>query len=144
MLCGISVAINSVGDVLGLVSYQRGSEDRQVLVGFQSTEAFDRFQHAGGRPAQCHRSIAPALHVATDAAHGAHHVLDRVGAGQRAPQWHRQLEADDGQYLVEPFENAGSDARRLLVEPAGEIVAFDPGRASAPRIAVPHMLPSSE
>ena len=51
MLCGISVVINSVGDVLGLVSYQRGSESRQVLVGFQSTEAFDRFQHAGGRPA---------------------------------------------------------------------------------------------
>jgi hypothetical protein len=26
----------------------------------------------------------------------------------------------------------------------GKDVAFDPGRASAPRIAVPHMLPSSE
>ena len=50
-----------------------------------------------------------------------HHVLDRVGAGERAPQRHRQLEADDGEHLVEPFENAGSNARRLLVEPAGEI-----------------------
>jgi hypothetical protein len=48
--------------------------------------------------------------------------LDRVGAGERAPQRRRQLEADDGQHLVEPFENTGGDARRLLVEPAGEIV----------------------
>jgi len=28
--------------------------------------------------------------------------------------------------------------------PFARDVAFDPGRASAPRIAVPHMLPSSE
>jgi hypothetical protein len=52
MLCGISIAFNSLGDVLGLVSCQCGSEHRQVLVGFQSTEALGRFQHAGGRPAQ--------------------------------------------------------------------------------------------
>jgi hypothetical protein len=37
----------------------------------------------------------------------------RSGAGS--------FEADDGQHLVEPFENAGGNARRLLVEPAGEI-----------------------
>jgi hypothetical protein len=33
----------------------------------------------------------------------------------------RQFEASDGQHLVEPFENAGGDTRRLLIEPAGEI-----------------------
>ncbi len=39
-----------------------------------------------------------------------------------------------------------SDARppRFRCDPFARDVAFDPGRASAPRIAVPHMLPSSE
>jgi hypothetical protein len=82
MLCGMSVAINSLGDALGLMSCQCGSEQWQVLMGFHSTEALDRFHHSGSRPAQRHRSIAPALHVATDATHGAHHVLDRIGAGK--------------------------------------------------------------
>ena len=103
------------------MSCQCGSEHRQVLVGFQSTEALGRFQDAGSRPAQRHRRVAPSLHVAADTTYRAHHVLDRVGAGERAPQWHRQFEADDSQHLVEPFENAGGDTRRLLVEPAGEI-----------------------
>ena len=31
------------------------------------------------------------------------------------------LRRDDGEHLVEPFENAGGNTRRLLVEPAGEI-----------------------
>ena len=38
------------------------------------------------------------------------------------PQRRWQFEASDGQHLVEPFEKAGGDAGRLLVEPAGEIV----------------------
>jgi hypothetical protein len=40
MLCGVSVVFNSLGDVLGLMSCKRSSENGQVLVGFQSTEAF--------------------------------------------------------------------------------------------------------
>ena len=121
MLCGISVVFNSLGDVFALVSCQRGSENRQVLMGSQSTEALGRFQHSGGRPAQRHRGIAPALHVATNATHCPHDVLDRVGAGERAPQRRWQFEASDGQHLVKPFEKAGGDTRRLLLEPAGEI-----------------------
>src|SRR5438105_8554661 len=38
MLCGVSVVFNSLGDVLGLVSCKRSSENGQVLVGFQSTK----------------------------------------------------------------------------------------------------------
>ena len=121
MLCGISVVFKSLGEVLGLMSCQRSSENVEVLVGFQSTEALGRLQHAGSGPAQRHRGITPSLHVATDATHRPHHVLDRVGAGERATERRRQPEAVDGQHLVEPFENAGRHARRLLVEPAGEI-----------------------
>jgi hypothetical protein len=40
MLCGVSVVFNSLGDVIGLMSCKRSSENGQVLVGFQSTEAF--------------------------------------------------------------------------------------------------------
>lgn len=103
------------------MSDKRSPQDRKLLVGFQSTEALGGFHHSGGRPTQRHRGISPSLHVATDAAHRPHHVLDRVGAGERAPELCRQSEAIDSQHLVEPFEDAGSDTGRLLVEPAGEI-----------------------
>jgi hypothetical protein len=68
MLCCVSVVFNALGDVPGLMSCKRSSENGQVLVGFQSTEAFGCLHHAGG-PAQRHRGISPSLHVATDAAH---------------------------------------------------------------------------
>src|SRR5262249_11762852 len=61
----------------------------------------------------------PALHVATDTTHCPHHVLDRVGAGERAAQRRWQFEAGDSQHLVEAFENTSGDTRRLLIEPAG-------------------------
>src|SRR5437899_8018746 len=58
---------NSLGNVLGLMSCKRSSENGRVLVGFQSTEAFGCLHHAGGGPAQRHRGVSPSLHVATDA-----------------------------------------------------------------------------
>src|SRR5215470_7413360 len=69
MLCGVSVVFNSLGDILGLMSCKCSSENGQLLVGFQSTDAFGCLHHAGGGPAQRHRGISPSLHVATDAAH---------------------------------------------------------------------------
>src|SRR5262245_58064303 len=76
-LCSIQVLLKLVtGRVLELMSSQRGSERGQVFIGFQPTEALGRFHHSGGRPAQRHRGILPSLHVATDAAHGPHHVFD--------------------------------------------------------------------
>src|SRR5262249_7516818 len=65
MLCGVSVVFNSLGDVLGLMCCKCSSENGQVLVGFQSTEAFGCLHHAGGGPARCHRGVSPPLHVAT-------------------------------------------------------------------------------
>ena len=55
MLCGVSVVFNSLGDVLGLMCCKCNSEKGQVLIGFQSTEAFGCLHHAGGGPAQRHR-----------------------------------------------------------------------------------------
>src|SRR6516225_2002836 len=64
MLCGVSVVFNSLGDVVGLMSCKRSSENVQELVGFQSTEAFGCLHHTGGGPAQRHRGVSPLLHVA--------------------------------------------------------------------------------
>jgi hypothetical protein len=76
---GLSKHLKTARLVLG----ERSPESREVTVGLQSTEARLRLQHAGSRPSQSHRGIAPALHVSCDAADCALHVLDRVGAGQR-------------------------------------------------------------
>src|SRR5215471_15824472 len=76
MLCGVSVVFNSLGDVLGLMSCKRSSENGQLLVGFQSTEAFGCLYHACGGPAQRHRGVSPPLHVATDAIHSASRSAD--------------------------------------------------------------------
>jgi hypothetical protein len=76
-------------------------------------------------PAAVQRSVIAAFRrrftLRTDATHRPHHVLDRVGAGERAPQLCRQLQAIDSHDLVVSPEDAGGNTRRLLVEPAGEI-----------------------
>ena len=77
MLCGVGLRFNLVRDeLLEGVSDKRSPEDRELLVGFQAAEAFSRFHHSSGGPAQRHCSISPSLHIATDATHAPHHVLD--------------------------------------------------------------------
>jgi hypothetical protein len=46
--------------------------------------------------------------------------IELVQASDR-PQLCRELQTIDSQHLVEPFEDAGGNTGRLLVEPAGEI-----------------------
>jgi hypothetical protein len=100
------------------MSCKRSSENRQVLVGFQSTESLCGLQHAGSGPAQRHRGILPSLHVAADATYGPHHVLDRVGASERAPQLRRQSKAVDGSISSSP-------SRMLAATPGAKINASD-------------------
>ena len=105
MLCGISVVFNSLGDVFALVSCQRGSENRQVLMGFQSTETLGRFQHAGGCPAYRHRQ--PLTLRQTRRTVPMMFSIALVQASERRSGW--QFEVSNGQHLVEPFEKAGGD-----------------------------------
>jgi hypothetical protein len=122
MLCGLGVRFNLLLDsVLGGMGGGCGPERGQLLVGVEPLEALGRLQHGGRRPAQCHRRIAPSLHIATDAAHRSHRVLDAVGGGERAPKLGRQAEAVDGEDLFDPFPEAGGDAGRLALEPAPPI-----------------------
>ncbi len=99
------------------MSQQGGFERRQLLVGHQPSEAFLRLHHTSSGPAQGHRAIPPALHVAGDLPDGAVHVLDDVGAGQGAAQFPGQAQADDTQDLVYAFQDGGGDAGPLLVQP---------------------------
>jgi len=63
----------------------------------------------------------PPFHVATDSAHRAHHVLDDVGAGERASKFGGQSETGDGENLVQALQDAGADAGRIAFEALREI-----------------------
>ena len=60
--------------------------------------------------------MSPAFDVAGDLAHRAERVLDDVGAGERAPEFVRQAEADDGEDLLQPLQDAARDARFLMLQ----------------------------
>jgi hypothetical protein len=111
----------AVGGMLGLVSCQSRPQCRELLVRFEPAEALGGLQHGGTGPAQRHRSVPPAFDVAANPPNGAHHVLNDVGAGERAAQLGRKAEADDGQDFVEALQQAAGNAGSLLLQPAGEV-----------------------
>src|SRR5215831_8645238 len=104
-----------------VVSLKGRTQNRQLLMRLQSSEALVGLDHAGRDPSQGHTGISPAFDVARDAANGAHHVLSDVGTGERSTKLLRQLQPDDSQDLVEAFEDAGRYAGPLLVESTREI-----------------------
>src|ERR1700726_4258905 len=104
-----------------VVSLKGRTQNRQLLMRLQSSEALVGLDHAGRDPSQGHTGIPPAFDVARDAANGAHHVLGDVGTGERSTKLLRQLQPDDSQDFVEAFEDAGRYAGPLLVESTREI-----------------------
>ena len=119
--CQGSVFNIAVHRVLDPVSSKGGPQGWQMFAGFQPPEAFGRFPHGSAGPAQRHGGIIPAFDVAADAADRAVHVLDDVGAGQRAAQFGRQAQAADGEDFIQPFQNAAGNARGVVVQAAGKI-----------------------
>src|SRR3982075_4721068 len=101
--------------------FQSGTECRKLLVSLQSAEAFCCFLHSRRGPAQRHRGRSPALHVATDATHGAHDILHDVGAGKRPTKFFRQAEPRDCEDFVEALQNARRYTRCVALPPPGEI-----------------------
>src|SRR6202521_4054847 len=104
-----------------VVSSKGRTQNRQLLMRLQSSEALVGLDHAGRDPSQGHTGIPPAFDVARDAANGAHHVLGDVGTGERSTKLLRQLQPDDSQDFVEAFEDAGRYAGPFLVESTREI-----------------------
>src|ERR1700682_3270408 len=103
-----------------VVSLKGRTQNRQLLMRLQSSEALVGLDHAGRDPSQGHTGIPPAFDVARDAANGAHHVLGDVGTGERSTKLLRQLQPDDSQDFVEAFEYAGRYAAPFLVESTRE------------------------
>ena len=99
---------------------KRGSKSGKLLVGFEPSEAFGGLHHAGSDPSERHPAVLPALHIAGDAADGAHYVLGDVGTGERAAQLFRQLEPRDSEDFVEPLENARGNAWPVPIEAPGK------------------------
>ena len=121
-LCGLGLLFKGWVDLLlGLAGCQRGPQDLELPVSLQPPESLGGFHHASGRPTQGHLGILPSFDVAADAADGAVHVLDDVGAGERAAQLGRKAEAGDGQDLVDAFQDAAGDAGGLVLQAAGEV-----------------------
>src|SRR2546422_8625946 len=83
-LCGLGNLLKL--NVLGVMGSESGGEVRELFAGIEPPEALGGLDHAGGSPAQRHAGITPAFDVAADAPDGAVHVLDDVGAGERAPE----------------------------------------------------------
>lgn len=104
-----------------VVSLKGRTQNRQLLMRLQSSEALVGLDHAGRAPSQRHTGIPPAFNVARDAANGAHHVLGDVGTGERSTKLLRQLQADDSQDFVEAFEDARRYTGPLLVGSTREI-----------------------
>ena len=67
------------------------------------------------------RIVAGRTRVAGGLAHRAERVLYDVGAGERAPEFVRQAEADDGEDLVQPLQDAARDARFLMLQTPDQV-----------------------
>ena len=122
MLCCLHDGFNgTVGLSLSQVFLESISEDGQLAIGLEATEGFLGLQQAGGGPSERHLGVSPAFDVAGDLAHRAERVLDDVGAGERAPEFVRQAEADDGEDLLQPLQDAARDARFLMLQTPDQV-----------------------
>ena len=64
--------------------------------------------------------IAPALGVADDRSDRFQRVLDDIGAGERAPEFPGQAEANDAEVLVEAFQDAARHTRFVVRRAPGQ------------------------
>ena len=122
MRCCLHDGFNgTVGLSLSQVFLESISEDGQLATGLEATEGFLGLQQAGGGPSERHLGVSPAFDVAGGLAHRAERVLYDVGAGERAPEFVRQAEADDGEDLVQPLQDAARDARFLMLQTPDQV-----------------------
>src|SRR5438093_4447969 len=123
------------------MALQRGPQNRKLLVGLQTAEAFLGLQHCSCRPSQGHSCIAPAFDVAANLPQHGNQALDRVGATERAAQLLRQAQPDHGEHFIEPFEDRSRDARSIVIEPPRQVLKNTLGLLGGR--AVPSLTPSS-
>jgi hypothetical protein len=83
-----------------------------------------RLGDPGGDPAHDHRTVAPPLDVARDAADEAVHVLDRGGAAQRSVERAGDAESLQRERLFEPLSQRSGCIRMVAIERVGEPLEF--------------------
>src|SRR5258706_4458066 len=103
------------------MSQQRGSQNRELLVGLQRANAPSGLQPGGSSPSQRNPAIAPTFDVAADLSQHGHQAFDRVGAAERAPQLVRQAQADHGEHFIQPLVDRSRYARSIVIEPTRQI-----------------------
>ena len=95
------------------------AQQRQLLMSLQPPEALGCFLHRRSGPAQCHRGHRASIsRCGRPAGCVPMHVLDDVGAGERAAKLQRKLETNHGQHLVHALPGS-SPRRRAPSAPAG-------------------------
>ena len=93
----------------------------QLLIAHDSTHPlFDR-QQGRSRPAQGHRTAAPAFDPTGLAANAGIGRLDDIRAGQAAPQRLRQAEAVDREHLLQTFPETAGRRGILPIQPLGQL-----------------------
>ena len=105
-----------------IASAKGGDELRHILVAFQSAEALDGFEDAGGGPSQHHLSATPPLDVPLHVPGAADQTLDRVGRRERLPEAIGEAEREDGEGLVESFTHARRGTRIPVLESSRQIL----------------------
>src|SRR6266545_7579140 len=113
-LTGDHFSLTRDGDLLDRVTVELAlggeSELGEVAVADDAAELPLGFEHAGGRPSECHLARAPVLDVAARAADALDHRLARVCRGERALQRARDPEAGERERLLDPLAQRGCRA----------------------------------
>ncbi len=132
--------VKETGADLG-IALDGDGERRELGVADHAAERLLGLEHPGGRPAQAHVAVLPALDVAAGGAADADHRLDRVRRGQRLPQLGMDAQALQrdrlGQALAQRRGRAGVRVRELAgerLQPLDRrlVIGQLPGRAQPP------------
>ena len=122
MLCCLHDGFNgTVGVSLSQVFLESISEDGQLAIGLEATEGF----WASSRPAAVHLSAISAclqrltLRVTWRTVPSAFSTM--LVQAERAPEFVRRAEADDGEDLVQPLQDAARDARFLMLQTPDQV-----------------------
>jgi hypothetical protein len=94
-----------------------GFEHPELLVAHDSSVVLFGFDEAGGGPTKSPRAVLPVRDAARSLPYAAVSGVDEVGGAQAASQGGREVQAADGEYLVEPLAQAGGGVGPVAFEP---------------------------
>ena len=87
----------------------------------QTPEALDGLEHTCSDPSQHHLPATPALHIPLHVPGATQQTLGGIRGGEGSLEPRGELEGDDRQCFFEPFADAASGTRILVVEALREV-----------------------